>query len=254
MNRKNAHSYLNVADFSIENEIIRELDMMKSVASKLYNIDLNDISNLKRDKSFKHYDRCWRFNVSLTDGSKNTFYVKSTHKTGPVGEALGMTLSNILLEDANYNFIISNNGDDVGLTVTDNLKGVKVVDLQSVGYQHFDAFSFGVALELSNALGLYDRHSGNLMVHEKKMFHIDFGRIFSQDTVTRPKKMFEYFETPNKKKSDMGRKYGRQMITERFLSNKVLIENILKEAEKEGFEFTRDPLKHLNDYIRKSFG
>lgn len=246
-------SLLNIVDMPTDYSILEDESELKNLASKLYDIPINEINYGTIRGKPRGQNRCRRVEVGLKNNKTKNFYVKKLSYNAHIVEALAMLLSNILLENINYNFFISNN-DKEGLVVMDKIPGKPVSEIDDLHENSMDSFLYGIAIEHSNALGLADRNSDNVLINKNEVINIDFEYSFNIDTNTRPKNSIGYISDSDPEKCLAGREYAKQKISERFLSNQEMINDLVQEANDNGVIFKMNPSVHLENFVNTSVG
>ena len=226
-------------------EVEKEYSKLRLVCSILYECKKSDIKEIKF-KNSPNSDVS-SFDIIFNDNVENSFYVKNSWE-GSIVEAFGMALSNILL-NTNYKFIISKDRKNKILVMTnlgEELRKIIKVHRQKNKENFFNeklTISYGLALELANALYLGDRTSRNLVLTpDDNIVNIDFGFLFIKDyesprNLLYPKDLFSPPQVipSNTEILKKGRKLGRQIITKNIKENKNLIEKLFSTAIDRGF-------------------
>jgi len=142
---------------------------LEKVASALYD---KPIEKARIDPFFSYRTNVKRVNA----GRRRIFYIKESYE-GAVNEALGMSLSNLLV-DTQFTYVFHGN-----TMAIDEVRGSTINKVESDHLnEHPEAY--GEALELARALNLGDRLGINIILTDDgRIVNIDFGKLYSGMTL-----------------------------------------------------------------------
>ncbi len=219
----------------------------KEIAAKLYSCDIKSIKSIKKDRKFG-YGTVNHFFIDFKNGVKSDFYLKKNWEGSVVSETLGNTLAYILtkghLPKTTYSFI----GCEENKTCAST--GISATTFKHKGEDFSDqaAFNYGVAIELSRALGLTDRHDQNIMIADDDMvIPIDFGTLFRTSSTSEYSCSHE--EPANAEMVKAGRQMGLEMITKNYEQNKGVIHQLIAYAHHKNASFTHKPEESIDSYV-----
>ncbi|MFH0797799.1 MAG: hypothetical protein V1906_00120, partial [Candidatus Woesearchaeota archaeon] len=209
--------------------IIRD-NSLRTIASMLYEASQEEIIDAQVDSRFSYNGLVTRSYVRFANGDSKRFYFKRSHS--PMGEALCMALINYI-QGNRYKFIVDPN---TKVLVTDEIPGdvLGAIDSWHPYYEMTAPStirSYAIALELSNFLGLGDRHLNNvLLTLDGDVVNIDFEPCFCFNTHN-----VDFFRKPLGheaiKAVEISRKQARKDIKQTVKRNSLLLAHIIKCAE-----------------------
>jgi hypothetical protein len=230
---------------------------MVDVAASLYSCEPESVVSIEKDSNF-FYEDCdfyARFLVEFKDGTKSDFYAKPAWQRPIIVDALGSVLGDILSSDnetETYRFAAC---EETGTFLSVGIPGKTFANMER-GYIFSDkeSFNYGVASELSTALGLDDRHDENIILgDDETIVPIDFSTIFCEEVGLQVDPCYDItLSDCEEEQFEAGKLFGRELIAKNIAINQGLIQELLNYAVHRGANFDYDPHNSIHSYTNSS--
>jgi hypothetical protein len=229
-----------------------ETDLVE-LASTVYGCKPDEVVSIVQDGNFNFSNRnnYGRFLVKFDDGTESDFYVKPSWNAPVIVDALGNALLNLLGDETLKDTYQSAACEETGTFASVGIEGKMFKDVKPEEFSDKATLSYGMAVELSLALGLRDRHDLNTLLRsDDVVVQIDFDTIFGPENPPNYERYHDFgaVKPTNTDLIEEGKLKAREVIASNYERHKGLISELISYAQHLGADFSEKPETVLSSY------